>query len=55
MQEFEQFIEDTFIPFLREHKLTQGVITHPGGYRATAKRDKHGFYKVKYTMTKEGV
>jgi hypothetical protein len=44
--EFEKFVNDTFVNFLKEHGLASGTISNGCGSKATVTRDKHGFYKI---------
>jgi hypothetical protein len=52
---FENFVESTFINFMIANKLEAGSISNGCGEKAIVTTDKHGFYKVRYTKTKENL
>ncbi|GEA16803.1 hypothetical protein E308F_30490 [Moorella sp. E308F] len=52
---FEEFVEKEFIKFLQEHNLESGSISDGRGRKASVKRDKYGFFSVKYTTVKENL
>lgn len=51
--DFQKLVEEKVIPFMREHKLVKGTLSDGVAETATIKRDKHGFYSVKFTNKKE--
>lgn len=52
---FEHFVEHDFINFLQANKLESGTIKNAVGDKAVVSVDKHGFYKVKYTIVKDNL
>lgn len=55
IEHFENFVENEFINFLQLHKLEGGSIKNGIGDKATVSVDKHGFFKVKYTIVKDNL
>ncbi len=54
-EEFEEFIEMNFIPFMEKHKLDVGTLTSSLGAKATVKKNKHGFFQITITKKKTNV
>lgn len=50
---FQDQIEDCFLPHMREFELTKMTVLNGLGDKAEIKRDKHGYYSIKYTYIKE--
>jgi hypothetical protein len=52
---FKQFVEDFFLPLVKTFEMTKATVQNGLGDKATIKRDKHGFYQIKFTYVKEQV
>lgn len=58
-KEFIEFIEFEVVPFIRDREndnvVTQLVVVTDDGHKAILKRNKHGYYNIKYTFSKRNV
>lgn len=51
--DFEEYIEKIVIPQMKEQELVKMTVFNAEGNKAFITRDKHGFFKATFTLTKE--
>jgi hypothetical protein len=54
-RDFENFVEGDFISFLEKYGLESGSVSNGYGERANVTKDKHGFFKVRYSKVKDNL
>lgn len=50
---FEQYVKETVIPQMKEAEMVKMTVTDADGNRALISKDKHGYFKVTFTFTKQ--
>lgn len=53
IRDFENFVESVFLNFLISNRLEGGSLNNGYGEKAVVTKDKHGFFRVKYTKQKD--
>lgn len=52
-KDFKTYVEEVIIPQMKEANIVKVTLYNAEGDRAFIIRDKHGFYKVTFTWTKQ--
>jgi hypothetical protein len=53
MNDFSSTVENVFVEEMKKHGITKCTVQNATGDKAIISRDKHGFYKIKYTYEKD--
>lgn len=53
LEDLKKFADENLIPFMEQNGLVTATVSNGLGDKVTVKRDKHGFYRINFTMTED--